>query len=103
MPRPWSKSTLISPSDITPEDKILSRRALLAGGFGIAMVQAVGIERGAFGQDTSGALAVTRNPQYSATEAANSFKDISTSIFYPTQPTACSKRGNQGIFSRCAT
>jgi hypothetical protein len=45
MPRPWSKSTLIAPSDITSEDKFLSRRALLAGGLGIAVAQAFAFER----------------------------------------------------------
>jgi sulfoxide reductase catalytic subunit YedY len=78
MPRPWSKSILIAPSDITPEDKFLSRRTLLAGGFGIAVAHALGVERRAFGEDTSGALVVTRNTEYSVTEAANSYKDIST-------------------------
>jgi methionine sulfoxide reductase catalytic subunit len=78
MPRPWSNSILIAPSDITPEDKFISRRALLAGGFGIAVAQAFGLERRAFGQNTSGALAATRNTEYSVTEVANSYKDIST-------------------------
>ena len=71
-------STPIVPSDITPESKFRSRRALIAGGPGTVFVQTFGLERRAIAQDTAGALNFTRNAQFSVTDARNSFKDIST-------------------------
>src|SRR5580700_6626118 len=44
-------SAKIQPSDITPYDRYLSRRALLAGGLGLAVAQSVGgLGRSAFAQ-----------------------------------------------------
>jgi sulfoxide reductase catalytic subunit YedY len=70
----------IVPSDITPQDKYLSRRALLAGGVGIAATAALsGLTRTARAQTAAGApLTYTHNAQFSVTDAPNSFKDIST-------------------------
>ncbi len=71
-------SVEIVPSDITPFEKYLSRRAVLAGGIGLAAVQSIGgFARSAYGQST-GALAYTRNAELSVTEPANSYQDITT-------------------------
>src|ERR1700689_1289002 len=71
-------STPITPSDITPESKFRSRRALIVGGLGAVCVQTFGLERRANAQDTAGPLNLPRNAQFSGTDAPNSFKDIST-------------------------
>jgi sulfoxide reductase catalytic subunit YedY len=71
-------STHIAPSDITPESKFRSRRALLAGGLGAVFVQTFGLERRADAQETAAALNFTRDAQFGVTDAPNSFKDIST-------------------------
>jgi sulfoxide reductase catalytic subunit YedY len=78
MRRIFADSPKIAPSEITPEQKYLSRRVLLAGGLGLAAAQSLGgFARTAFGQ-AAGALTFTRNAQLSVTETPNSFKDIST-------------------------
>jgi len=75
----------IAPSDITPPDRYLSRRALLGAGFRMGIVQAAGgFSSPAFAQSSGAAgatgaiLAFSHNAQYSTTEAANSYQDIST-------------------------
>jgi sulfoxide reductase catalytic subunit YedY len=74
----------IAPSDITPYDAYLSRRAVLVGGIGLAAVQALGRFGGvAFGEATIGqsspaTLTYTRNAALSVTDAPNSYKDITT-------------------------
>lgn len=69
----------IAPSDITPYDKYVSRRALLAGGLGLAAAQAIGRFGGeAFGQAAPAALTYTRNAALSVADAPNSYKDITT-------------------------
>jgi sulfoxide reductase catalytic subunit YedY len=69
----------ITPSDITPYDKYVSRRALLAGGLGLAAAQAMGRFGGeAFGQAAPAALTYTRNAALSVADAPNSYKDITT-------------------------
>ena len=69
----------ITPSEITPESKFLSRRTVLASGLGWAAAGIGGLERSAYGQEVGAApLTFTRNAKYSVTEAPNSFKDIST-------------------------
>jgi len=79
-----TNSPKIAPSEITPEEKYLSRRALIAGGLGLAAAQSFGgFGRTAFAQSSVGAqsaaaLTYTRNAQLSVTEAPNSYKDIST-------------------------
>src|SRR5882762_5409779 len=71
-------SAKILPSDITPYDRYLSRRALLAGGLGLAAVQSVGgFGRTAFAQP-AGALAYVRNAALSVSDPPNSYRDIST-------------------------
>jgi methionine sulfoxide reductase catalytic subunit len=71
-------SAKIAPSDITPYDRYLSRRALLAGGLGLAAIQGMGgFARTAFGQSTA-ALTYVRNTALSVTEPPTSYKDIST-------------------------
>jgi methionine sulfoxide reductase catalytic subunit len=68
----------IAPSDITPYDRYLSRRAVLAGGLGLAATQVMGgFARRAFGQPPAD-LAYVRNAALSVTEPPNSYKDIST-------------------------
>src|SRR5712692_1009798 len=55
-------SAKILPSDITPYDRYLSRRALLAAGLGVAALQSIGgFGRAAFAQP-AGALTYVRNP-----------------------------------------
>src|ERR1700690_2224446 len=77
-----SDRSRIAPSDITPLDRYLSRRALLGAGLGIGFAQAAGgLSSAAYGQSAgaSGAiLKFTHNAQFSTTEAANSYEDIST-------------------------
>jgi methionine sulfoxide reductase catalytic subunit len=71
-------SAKIAPSDITPYDRYLSRRALLAGGLGLAAIQGMGgFAPSAFGQSEA-ALTYVRNAALSVTEPPNSYKDIST-------------------------
>ncbi|HEY5264458.1 MAG TPA: protein-methionine-sulfoxide reductase catalytic subunit MsrP [Steroidobacteraceae bacterium] len=71
-------SDKIVPSDITPHEKYLSRRALIAGGVGLAAAQSIGgFARNAYAQSAA-ALTYVRNAKFSVTEAPNSFKDIST-------------------------
>jgi len=78
MPRKPYDSTKIASSAITPYDKYLSRRAVLAGGLGLAAAQSIGgLSRNAFGQSL-GALAYERNTALSVKDAPNSYKDITT-------------------------
>jgi sulfoxide reductase catalytic subunit YedY len=75
-----SSPARILPSDITPQEKFLSRRALLAGATGMAALQTIGpFVRGATAQAPgAAALVYQRNAVYSVADAPNSFKDIST-------------------------
>src|SRR5579859_6451768 len=68
----------ILPSDITPLDKYLSRRALLAGGAGLAAAQTLGRWGKAFGESNPAGLSYTHNAALSVTDPPNSYKDIST-------------------------
>jgi sulfoxide reductase catalytic subunit YedY len=68
----------IVPSDITPQAKYLSRRALLAGGVGIAAALPLGRWGESFGQAAPAALTYTKNAALSVTDAPNSYKDITT-------------------------
>ena len=78
MLRKSSDSTKIAPSDITPLNKYLSRRALLAGGLGLAAAQGIGgFSRNAFGQAT-GELTYVRNAALSVKDMPNSYRDITT-------------------------
>jgi methionine sulfoxide reductase catalytic subunit len=82
MRRARNQSGTIVPSDITPEARYLSRRTLLAGGLGLAALQAIGrFPRPAMAQTAVAgpdALTFTRNPAFSLTEAPNSYRDITT-------------------------
>ena len=63
-----SSTPCIAPSEITPPERYLSRRALLAGGIGLATAHTLGAgARSAFAQ-TGEALAAVRNETYSVTE-----------------------------------
>jgi methionine sulfoxide reductase catalytic subunit len=78
MPIKSSDSDKIAPSAITPYDKYLSRRALLAGGIGLAAAQSIGgFSRNAFGQSL-GALTYVRNAALSVKDTPNTYKDITT-------------------------
>lgn len=68
----------IVPSDITPYDKYVSRRALLAGGVGLAAAQTLGRWGESFAQAGPADLTYTRNAALSVTEAPNSYKDVTT-------------------------
>jgi methionine sulfoxide reductase catalytic subunit len=71
-------SGLIVPSDITPYEQYLSRRTLIAGGLGLMAAQSIGGFAGkAFGQPPA-ALTYVHNAALSATEAPNSYADITT-------------------------
>jgi sulfoxide reductase catalytic subunit YedY len=69
----------IAASDITPYDKYVSRRALLAGGLGLA-AQTIGPFRGdaVGGAAALAALTYTRNGALSVTDTPNSYQDITT-------------------------
>jgi sulfoxide reductase catalytic subunit YedY len=63
----------IAPSDITPFEKYLSRRSVIAGGLGLLAARTV------LGGDAVGqTLSFTRNAAFSVTETPNSYKDITT-------------------------
>jgi len=82
MRRVRNRPGAILPSEITPEAKYLSRRALLAGAVGLAAVQTIGrFSRPASAQaaaPAADALNFTRNAAFSVVEAPNSFRDITT-------------------------
>jgi sulfoxide reductase catalytic subunit YedY len=83
MRKDWSHSSKIVPSEITPHHKYLSRRAVLAGGLGLAAAQTLGgFQRSSWGQAGAGApgaaLVYAHNAEYSVTDTPNSYKDIST-------------------------
>jgi sulfoxide reductase catalytic subunit YedY len=80
MPRASIDATNIVSSDITPYEKYLSRRALLAGGLGLAAAPILsGLARIAQAQTpAAGSLNYTHSAEFSVAEAPNSFKDIST-------------------------
>jgi sulfoxide reductase catalytic subunit YedY len=76
--RKSSVESKIPPSDITPYEQYLSRRALIAGGLGLAAVHAVGgFAPAAFAQSPA-ALTYVKNAAFSATEPPNSYQDITT-------------------------
>ncbi len=78
MRKRFISSPVIPPSDITPEARFLSRRALLAGGAGLVAAQSFGgFARDAEAQ-TGPTLAATRNARYSVADAPNSFQDITS-------------------------
>src|ERR1700694_5565978 len=71
-------SPKILPSAITPYERYVSRRALLARGLGWAAAQSSGgFGRTAFAQP-AGALTYVRNAGLSVTDAPNSYRDITT-------------------------
>jgi sulfoxide reductase catalytic subunit YedY len=68
----------IPPSEITPYSKYLSRRALLAGGVGVAAIQSLGSFPGKAAVLAPAGLNYTRNAAFSVAAAPNSYADIST-------------------------
>jgi methionine sulfoxide reductase catalytic subunit len=70
-------SAVIVPSDITPYERYVSRRALLAGGLGFAAAQTIGLPGIAVAQPAA-ALTYARNADLSITETPNSYADITT-------------------------
>ncbi len=68
MRNPLSGSPPIAPSDITPPERYLSRRALLAGGLGLAAAHTLGSGARAADAQTGEVLAAVRNETYSVTE-----------------------------------
>jgi sulfoxide reductase catalytic subunit YedY len=78
MPKRSLDSAKILPSDITPYDRYVSRRAVIAGGLGLAAAQTIGgFARDAFAQPV-GALAYVRNAALSVPDAPNSYSDVTT-------------------------
>jgi sulfoxide reductase catalytic subunit YedY len=78
MRRSSADSPKILPSDITPPERYLSRRALIAGGLGVAAAHGLGtFGHKAFAQSAA-ALTFVRNANFSVTDTPNSFQDIST-------------------------
>ena len=78
MRKKFTDSAEIRPSDITPYDRYVSRRALLAGGLGLAVAQSIGgFGRPAFAQP-AGALTYARNAAFSVPDAPNSYADITS-------------------------
>jgi sulfoxide reductase catalytic subunit YedY len=78
MRKTLSNSTKILPSDITPYEKYLSRRDVLAGGIGLAAVQTLGRFDGAAFAQSATTLTYTRNAAFSITEAPTPYKDVTT-------------------------
>jgi methionine sulfoxide reductase catalytic subunit len=81
MRRNPSISPKIAPSDITPSERYLSRRTVLAAGVGLAALQSAGrLGSAAFAQSPAALadLTFTRNAAFSTAEAPNSYRDIST-------------------------
>src|SRR5450755_4111652 len=68
----------IAASDITPPERYLSRRALLAGGVGLAAAHTLGAGVQSAFAETGDALAAVRNEAYSLTERLTSFEDVSS-------------------------
>ena len=78
MRKPPADPAKIVPSEITPYDKYVSRRALLSGGVGLVAAQTLGRFGDAAAQAAPAALTYTHNAALSVTDAPNSYKDIST-------------------------
>jgi methionine sulfoxide reductase catalytic subunit len=71
-------SVKIAPSDITPYERYLSRRAVLAGALGFAATQGLGgCAPRAYGQSAAD-LTYVRNAALSVTEPPTPYKDITT-------------------------
>ena len=66
------------PSDITPPHRYLSRRALIAGGLGVAAAEGLGAFGATAYAPSGAALAFARNASLSVADAPNSYQDIST-------------------------
>lgn len=64
-------------SDITPYERFVSRRTVVAGGIGLAAAQTLG-RFGFAAAPPPAALTYTRDAAFSVTEAPNSYKDITT-------------------------
>jgi sulfoxide reductase catalytic subunit YedY len=71
-------SPRIVPSDITPFERYVSRRALLAGGIGLAAAHSLGLNARQAMAQTGAALPATRNDKYSVTERATAYEDATS-------------------------
>jgi methionine sulfoxide reductase catalytic subunit len=71
-------SPRISPSDITPFDRYVSRRSLLAGGIGLAAAHSLGLNARQAMAQTGPALAATHNDKYSVTERPTAYEDATS-------------------------
>ncbi|MDP9083076.1 MAG: protein-methionine-sulfoxide reductase catalytic subunit MsrP [Pseudomonadota bacterium] len=78
MRRKTADPSKILPSEVTPYDTYLSRRAVIAGGLGLVAAQTLGGFAEKAHAQSGAALAYTRNAKFSVPEAPNSFKDITT-------------------------
>jgi methionine sulfoxide reductase catalytic subunit len=65
----------IAPSDITPYERYVSRRALLAGGIGLAAAHSFGLDGREARAETGAALTATRNEKYSVSERPTAYED----------------------------
>jgi sulfoxide reductase catalytic subunit YedY len=73
------KSTAIRPSEITPREVFVNRRALLkALGLSTALVTTMGMLGAPPARAAAAKMAFTRNPRYSTTETPNSYEDVTT-------------------------
>ena len=71
-------SLKILPSDITPPDRYLSRRALIAGGLGVAAAHGMGAFGAKAFAQSAAALTFVRNAGLSVADPPNSYQDITT-------------------------
>lgn len=78
MPTNSTPNGRIEPSEITTERAYLSRRAVLAGGLGLAAAQGVGARRAAAAAPAPDALRYVRDAADSVALQPNTFEDIST-------------------------
>jgi methionine sulfoxide reductase catalytic subunit len=68
----------IAPSDITPHECYVSRRALLAGGIGLAAAHTFGVNARTAMAQTGTALPAARNDKYSVTERPTPYEDATS-------------------------
>ena len=78
MRKPSCNSPRIASSHITPYEGYLSRRALLAGGIGLAAAHTFGAGVRAATAQAGAELSATRNAAYSVTERPTSYEDATT-------------------------
>jgi sulfoxide reductase catalytic subunit YedY len=77
----WTDSIRLVSSDVTPQERFMSRRLVLTGGLGLAAVQSLGcFVSEAFGETPANGPTLTfkKNAALSTTETPNSYRDITT-------------------------